>query len=90
MTVAELEAGADETAPVPVAVATPPEPAPDQPRRIGGPTRSDVLALTGAAASGICVTILLYGELAPFSGALAFTVTAYLVFLAIDAVLTGC
>lgn len=31
MTVAELEAGADETAPVPVAVATPPEPAPTSP-----------------------------------------------------------
>ncbi|MER5923376.1 hypothetical protein [Streptomyces mirabilis] len=68
-----------------------PEPAlpPDRPRRIGGVSRSGVLSLTGAAASGLCVTILLYGELAPFSGALGFTLTAYLFFLAIYAVLTG-
>ncbi|MGW2694676.1 phosphate ABC transporter permease PstA [Streptomyces sp. NPDC001296] len=89
MTVVEIEAGAAETAPVPAAVAAPPEPAPDQPRRIGGPTRSGVLSLTGAAAAAVCVTILLYGELAPFSGALGFTVTAYLAFLALYAVLTG-
>src|SRR5690349_12735485 len=68
-----------------------PEPVlpPDRPRRIGGFSRSGVLSLTGAAASGLCVTILLYGELAPFSGALGFTLTAYLIFLAIYAVLTG-
>jgi phosphate transport system permease protein len=68
-----------------------PEPAlpPDRPRRIGGFSRSGVLSLTGAAASGLCVTILLYGELAPFSGALGFALTAYLLFLAIYAVLTG-
>ncbi|MFF2517770.1 phosphate ABC transporter permease PstA [Streptomyces sp. NPDC058086] len=62
---------------------------PDRPRRIGGVSLSGVLSLTGAAASGLCVAILLYGELAPFSGALGFTVTAYLLFLAIYAVLTG-
>ncbi|MFF4463103.1 phosphate ABC transporter permease PstA [Streptomyces mirabilis] len=68
-----------------------PEPAlpPDRPRRIGGFSRSGVLSLTGAAASGLCVTILLYGELAPFSGALGFALTAYLLFLTIYAVLTG-
>ncbi|MFF3510090.1 phosphate ABC transporter permease PstA [Streptomyces sp. NPDC002573] len=89
MTVVEIEAKAAETAPAPEAVAAPPEPAPDQPRRIGGPTRSGILSLTGAAAAAVCVTILLFGELAPFSGALGFTVTAYLAFLALYAVLTG-
>ncbi|MGW1004839.1 phosphate ABC transporter permease PstA [Streptomyces sp. NPDC002520] len=62
---------------------------PDVPRRIGGPTRSGVLALTGAVASGLCTAVLLFGELAPFSGGLGFTVTAYLVFLLVYGVLTG-
>ncbi|MDX3753302.1 phosphate ABC transporter permease PstA [Streptomyces sp. AK08-02] len=62
---------------------------PEQPRRIGGVSRSAVLSLTGAAASALCVTTLLFGELASFSGTLGFAVTAYLVFLALYAVLTG-
>ncbi|MFF2379980.1 phosphate ABC transporter permease PstA [Streptomyces sp. NPDC058108] len=66
-----------------------PAPGPDRPRRVGGVSRSGVLALTGAAASALCATVLLYGELAPFSGALGFTLTAYLLFLAVYAVLTG-
>ncbi|MEW2485084.1 phosphate ABC transporter permease PstA [Streptomyces sp. NPDC048411] len=65
-----------------------PEP-PDRPRRIGGVTRGGVLAVTGAAASGLCVAILLFGELASLSGTLGFTVTAYLCFLASYAMLTG-
>ncbi|WP_327697148.1 phosphate ABC transporter permease PstA [Streptomyces sp. NBC_00459] len=64
-------------------------PPPEQPRRIGGVSRSAVLSLAGAAASALCVTILLFGELAPFSGTLGFVITAYLVFLAVYAVLTG-
>ncbi|MFJ4851047.1 phosphate ABC transporter permease PstA [Streptomyces sp. NPDC088733] len=62
---------------------------PDRPRRIGGVDRNAVLALTGAAASGLCLAVLLFGELAPLSGALGFTVTAYLAFLAAYAILTG-
>ncbi|MDX3072281.1 phosphate ABC transporter permease PstA [Streptomyces sp. MI02-7b] len=62
---------------------------PDRPRRIGGADRNAVLALTGAAASGLCLAVLLFGELAPLSGALGFTVTAYLAFLASYAILTG-
>ncbi|MGW7382442.1 phosphate ABC transporter permease PstA [Streptomyces sp. NPDC054794] len=62
---------------------------PDVPRRIGGLTRSGVLSLFGAAASGLCVAVLLFGELAPFSGPLGFTLTAYVSFLGIYAVLTG-
>ncbi|NUQ97596.1 MAG: phosphate ABC transporter permease PstA [Streptomyces sp.] len=59
------------------------------PRRIGGPTRSGVLSLLGAAVSGLCAAVLLFGELAPFSGVLGFCVAAYLSFLGIYAVLTG-
>lgn len=72
------------------AEATAPAPAlPDVPRRIGGPTRSGVLSLCGAAAAGLCVAVLLFGQIAPFSGDLGFTVTAYVSFLAVYAVLTG-
>ncbi|WP_446041787.1 phosphate ABC transporter permease PstA [Streptomyces sp. SID1121] len=79
----------------PAAVRTPPpdpDPVPvalDVPRRIGGVTRNGVLALAGAAAAGLCVAVLLFGELAPLSGALGFAVVAYLVFLGVYAVLTG-
>ena len=62
---------------------------PDVPRRIGGPTRSGVLALSGAAVSGLCVSVLLFGELAPFSGTLGFAVTWYAVSLVVYGVLTG-
>lgn len=80
---------------LPAATSPPPASAPeavlppDRPRRVGGVSRPAVLSLTGAAASALCTTILLYGELAPFSGALGFTLTAYLLFLSIYAVLTG-
>lgn len=77
--------GAAHGVPVAAESASPPE----KPRRIGGVSRSAVLSLTGAAASALCVTTLLFGELAPFSGTLGFAVTAYLVFLALYAVLTG-
>ncbi|MET9046906.1 phosphate ABC transporter permease PstA [Streptomyces sp. NPDC004362] len=81
----------EETTTAPVEAPAAPEAAelPDRPRRIGGPTRSGVLSLTGAAVSGFCLTVLLFGELAPFSGVLGFTVTAYLASLAVYAVLTG-
>ncbi|MFJ8789820.1 phosphate ABC transporter permease PstA [Streptomyces sp. NPDC102462] len=68
---------------------TAPAERPDEPRRIGGLSRSGVLAPTGAALSALCVTVLLFGQLAPFSGTLGFAVTAYLLFLALYAVLTG-
>ncbi|MFG2939665.1 phosphate ABC transporter permease PstA [Streptomyces sp. NPDC048282] len=99
MTVVDLEKDVPQDAPRPApqdAPATGPATAadavaelPDVPRRIGGFTRSGVLSLLGAAASGLCVTVLLFGELAPFSGALGFFITAYLSFLGIYAVLTG-
>ncbi|MGX9888808.1 phosphate ABC transporter permease PstA [Streptomyces sp. NPDC002276] len=68
---------------------TPATQLPDVPRRIGGPTRSGVLALSGAAVSGLCVSVLLFGELAPFSGTLGFAVTWYAVSLVVYGVLTG-
>ncbi|MCX4763651.1 phosphate ABC transporter permease PstA [Streptomyces sp. NBC_01275] len=86
-------ASAPGLAPAPAPAAdpalTPAADLPDEPRRIGGPTRSGVLALWGAAASGLCVAVLLFGQIAPFSGGLGFVVTAYLAFLAAYAVLTG-
>ncbi|WP_339131081.1 phosphate ABC transporter permease PstA [Streptomyces sp. f51] len=78
-----------DAAPAPADTAVEHAPPPPRPRRIGGVTRNGVLSLCGAAASALCVTVLLFGQLAPFSGALGFTVTAYLVFLAVYAVLTG-
>ncbi|MFF3450355.1 phosphate ABC transporter permease PstA [Streptomyces sp. NPDC002667] len=78
-----------DAAPAPADTAVEHAPPPPRPRRIGGVTRTGVLSLCGAAASALCVTVLLFGQLAPFSGALGFTVTAYLVFLAVYAVLTG-
>ncbi|MER6533652.1 phosphate ABC transporter permease PstA [Streptomyces sp900105755] len=97
MTVVDLEKGAPQDAPqdaplspaARTSLAADPVTVPDVPRRIGGVTRSGVLSVFGAAASGLCVAVLLFGELAPFSGALGFFVTAYLSFLGIYAVLTG-
>ncbi|MFJ9100495.1 phosphate ABC transporter permease PstA [Streptomyces sp. NPDC102405] len=84
------EAVADRAAaPAPVSEAVPAAQLPDQWRRIGGPTRSGVLSLFGAAASGLCVAVLLFGQIAPFSGGLGFAVTAYGAFLVVYAVLTG-
>ncbi|MEU3615587.1 phosphate ABC transporter permease PstA [Streptomyces sp. NPDC006872] len=90
MTVVEEMPSVADAAPGPLEapLETPVEP-PDQPRRIGGPTRSGVLALCGAAVSGLCVAVLLFGQIAPFSGSLGFAVTWYAAFLAIYAVLTG-
>ncbi|MGW1879378.1 phosphate ABC transporter permease PstA [Streptomyces sp. NPDC001975] len=93
MTVVDLEKNVPQDAPREVLTdGTANDPVaglPDVPRRIGGLTRSGVLSLFGAAASGLCTAILLFGELAPFSGGLGFFVTAYLSFLGIYAVLTG-
>ncbi|GAA1267785.1 phosphate transport system permease protein PstA [Planotetraspora silvatica] len=86
------EAVTTEPTTVPATVLPSREPAPEtpeQPRRVGGNTRSDVLALWGAGASGLSVALLLFGRIAPLSGALGFVVTAYLVFLVIYAVLVG-
>jgi phosphate transport system permease protein len=58
-------------------------------RRLGGTSPADRLNLFGAAASGLCVAFLLFGRLAPFSGALGFVLVAYGFFLAAYAVLVS-
>ncbi len=60
-----------------------------QRRQLGGVSPTDVLNAVGALASGVCVTLLLFGRLAPFSGLLGFVVVAYVVSLAAYAVLVS-
>jgi phosphate transport system permease protein len=58
------------------------------PRKIGGLRRTDVLAVTGAATGSIGATALLY-TLFPLSGSLGFVLIAYVLFIAIYAVLVS-
>lgn len=75
-------------APTTTVVPRPEPPAePEEHRRLGGPRRDDLLALGGAAATGLTLAWLLFGQLAPLSGALGFAVVAYLIFLLVYAVL---
>lgn len=60
---------------------------PEEHRRIGGFRREDALALGGAAATGLSLAFLLFGRLAPLSGALGFAVVACLIFLLVYGVL---
>jgi phosphate transport system permease protein len=62
---------------------------PERRRRLGGLRREDRLSLAGAGVSGLCTATLLFGELAPLSGALGFFAVAYLVFIAVYAVLVS-
>ncbi len=71
-----------ETSTRPAIEGQPPEVQPPKRRQLGGVSRSDRLNLVGAAASGLCVALLLFGRLAPFSGLLGFEVVADLAFLA--------
>jgi phosphate transport system permease protein len=50
-------------------------------RRLGGIAADDVRNLIGAAVTGVTVTMLLFGRMAPFSGAIGFAVIAYAIFL---------
>ncbi|WP_052397375.1 phosphate ABC transporter permease PstA [Streptomyces sp. NRRL F-5123] len=50
---------------------------------------TDVYAVTGAAAASLSLTWLFFTRLAPFSGALGFVVLAYLLFLALYALLVS-
>jgi len=63
--------------------------APQRRRELGGLSRNDVLNGVGAAATGLCSAMLLFGRLAPFDGVLGFVLIAYLVFLAAYALLTS-
>jgi phosphate transport system permease protein len=64
------------------------EAAPPLPRRqLGGLSRNDRLSIVGAAASAVCVALLLFGPLTPLVGRLGFVALAYGVFLATYALL---
>lgn len=56
-------------------------------RTLGGVTRGDVLTLGGALGSAVCTSLLIFGRLAPLTGAIGFVVVTYLVFLALYALL---
>lgn len=59
-----------------------------QPRRkVGGISLREVLTALGAAASSLSITVLLFGTLAPFRGKVGFCLVAFVLFLAIDALL---
>jgi phosphate transport system permease protein len=60
---------------------------PQKVRRIGGTSADDVRNLIGAAITSLTVTSLLFGQVAPFSGAIGFSVVAFAVFIAAYATL---
>ena len=68
-----------------VATAAPP----NRLRTLSGMSRADVLDLGGALLSSVCLTLLLFGKLAPLSGPLGFVFVTWLAFLAIYAVLVS-
>jgi phosphate transport system permease protein len=77
-------------APTGTTVVVPPAGPAAEPRRITrGARRSDVLALAGAAAAAVSLTAVVFVALAPLNGPLGFVVVAYLVFLALYAVLVS-
>jgi phosphate transport system permease protein len=57
------------------------------PRALRGVRRDDVFTLAGAALSAVSTALLLFGRLAPVTGAFGFVVVAYLTFLATYALL---
>lgn len=60
-----------------------------RPRPIGKWSRRDLQLLGGVALSSICTTLLIFGRLTPWSGKIGFTVTAFVVFLVIYAVMSS-
>jgi len=62
----------------------------EEPRRAtGGARRTDVFAALGAAWAALSLTALLFTRLTPFDGVLGFAVVAFLVFVAIYAMLVS-
>ena len=59
------------------------------PRPIGKWSRRDIQLLGGVALSSLCTTLLIFGRLTPWSGKLGFTVTAFVIFLVIYAVMSS-
>jgi phosphate transport system permease protein len=84
---AETAASTPSTTVLPHIVAT--AVAPNRLRTLSGMSRADVLNLGGALLSSVCLTLLLFGRLAPFSGPFGFVVVTWLTFLATYALLVS-
>jgi phosphate transport system permease protein len=56
-------------------------------RRVTGIRISDVLSAVGAAVGSLCLTSVIVTQLAPISGPIAFAVLAYVIFMALYAML---
>lgn len=65
------------------------QPAPGPVRSLRGVSRDEVINLSGAASSALCVGLLLFGRLTPLRGTLGFVVVTYLVFLGTYALLVS-
>ena len=58
-------------------------------KRVNGVRISDVLSATGAAVASLSLTSVLFTQLAPLSGPIAFAVIAYILFMVIYAILVS-
>jgi phosphate transport system permease protein len=85
----ELDIEVDEPASGATVLPTRPTISAPQPRPIARISRQDVLTIAGAAFSALCTTVLLFGRLTSLSGTLGFLVVAFVIFVAIYAVLVG-
>lgn len=81
------EAAAAPTTVLPDVVATPTPP--NRLRTLSHLSRDDLMNLGGAGLSALCLTLLLFGRLAPLAGPLGFVFVAWLGFLAIYALLVS-
>lgn len=59
------------------------------PRPIGRISRDDLLTVFGAAVAALSMTALLFGRLTPLSGKIGFTVVAFVVFVAVYALIVS-
>ena len=58
-------------------------------RRVSGVRISDVLSATGAAIASLCLTSVLFTQLAPLSGPIAFSGVAYVLFMVLYSILVA-
>lgn len=58
-------------------------------RRLGGVSTDDALNVAGAAVSALCTSLLLFGRVAPLSGALGFAVVTYGIFVLVFAFMSS-
>lgn len=62
---------------------------PPMPRTVGGVAPVDLFHMFGAAIAAVCMTLLLFGRLAPFDGKVGFVLVAFLTYLAIYALIVS-